>query len=483
MVALGSGDFPRGCERFRTILARDSLRFAGWFGLGECLMTDSIVVPDPVSPSRWRFRGSYAAGIAAYIRALSLVPLAHVAYGGKAAVARLADKLHTESNRFRIGVAGAGSSRRFAAFASLQGDSITTVPWPIDEVLAGKRIPAAWRQARDASRKKLRELTAEWLSRYPDSPAAIEAHAWSLELAGEITSPTSSSTSALALVHRVRAIAAGRGQPVELGAWEVRLLLKSRRFTAARLLSDSLLTVTPSTSAEGIAQAGLAALTGRMYRAAELAGLFPATFYALPSGAPFEVSKPVAAAGQRLLAYVVSGAPAESIQAAAGRLELVVGREVEAPRQRRVLEALLFRPSLLAFPVMPAPPGELEITRIEAAIAKRDTAAARRSFAALGATRERTLSTVAPDHILLEARLLALIGDSAEARARLGTFLDDLTVLGSDLFESVAQAAALPHAMALFAALGGDVKSRGVDSSLAALWKYADVAPATKVRR
>src|ERR1043166_2375147 len=482
LVALGRGDFPRACERFRALLARDSLRFAGWFGLGECLMTDMIVVSDPVSPSRWRFRGSYAAGIAAYIRALGLVPLAHVAYGRQAAVARLADKLLAESYRLRIGVGAGDSSRRFAAYAGLQGYSITTVPWPIEEALAGRRIPPTSRQALEASRNKLREVTAEWLSRYPGSPAALEAHTWALELAGDITS-AAPNPSGLALVRRLRGLPSAPSRRVELGVWEVRLLLKARRFTAASRLADSILAIPPANDRETLLQVGLAALTGRVSRAAQLAELSPETSYILPTGARFEVSKQIGAASQRLLTYVASGLPADSIQVAAARVERLVQREVEPARQRKVLEAVLFRPSLLAFPVLPAPAGDLEITRIESAIAKHDMAGARRSFAAQAARREQTLSPIAPDHTLLEARLLAFIGDSAAARARLEILLDNLPGLGTDLFESVPQAAALPRAMALYGALGGDTRARGLDSALATLWKDADPPLRARVRQ
>ena len=481
IVALGSGEFPRACERFGAILARDSLRFAGWFGLGECLMTDSVVVPDPGSPSRWRFRGSYAAGIAAYIRALSLVPLAHVAYGRQAAVARLADKLLAESYRLRIGVAAGDSSRRFAAYAGLQGDSITTVPWPIEEVLAGRRIPPTSRQALEASRNKLRELTAEWLSRYPGSPPALEAHARALELAGDITA-TNPNASALGLVRRLRGLPSAPSRRVELGVWEVRLFLKARRFTAAGLLADSILAIPPVNDRETLLHVGLAALTGRVSLSAQLAELSPETSYILPTGARFEVSKQIGGASQRLLVYVASGLPAESIQTAAARVERLVQRGVEPSRQRSVREAVLFQPSLLAFPLLSPPAGRLKINQIEGAIARHDSVAARRGFVALAAAEGR-VSAPAPDHVLLEARLLLQIGDSSAARARLETLLDDLPGLREDLFELVTQAAALPRAMALYGALGGDARGRGLDSALAALWKSADVPLRARVRK
>jgi hypothetical protein len=483
LVALGQGDFPRACQRFRAVAARDSLRFAGWFGLGECLAGDSVVVPDRESPSGWRFRGSYASGIAAYIRALRLVPLSHVAYGGGAAFARLAEKLHAESNRFRRGVSLSTSPRGFAAFLSLAGDSIATIPYPIEEVLAGKRMPLSRGLALEASRRTLLGLTSEWLSRYPVSPAALEAHAWALELAGEVTSSIPNAPSALALVRRRRVLDVAGSRQVELGAWEARLLLKTRRFTAVRLLADSVLSHSPLNGRESLLQASLAALTGRVYRAADLVALSPETVYVLPNGAFAEVSKTVGAASQRLLIYAAAGAPAESIHAASARLEAAVGRDVEPSRQARVLEAVLFQSRLLGFPTLPAPAGEMEIIRIEVDISRGDAVAARRTFAAPGAIGEHQFPTVQPDQVLLEARLLVLVGDSAAARTKLEALLDDLAAIGTDFFEWVTQAAALPRAMALYGTLNGDVRIRGVDSALAALWKNADGPWMMQVRR
>jgi hypothetical protein len=277
------------------------------------------------------------------------------------------------------------------------------------------------------------------------------------------------------LVQRLRTFAATRARQVELGAWEVRLLLKARRFTEARLVADSMLMLAPANAGDTQLQAGLAALTGRVYRSAELAAMAPETFYNLPSGESFEAPTAVGAAAQRLLTFAAFGVPAESIQASRARLEQVVGRDVEVARQLKVLEAVSYRASLLGFPLLPAPAGELEINRMEAAVATNDRVAAHDAFAALAAI-ERQSPTVAPDHVLLEARLLSLIGDSAAARTRLEAMLDDLTVIGRDFFDSVTQPAALPLAMHLYGELGGKIKQRGLDSSLAALWRNGDGA-------
>jgi hypothetical protein len=473
LVALGEGDFPRACDRFRALIARDSLLFAGWFGLGECLTRDSIVAPDPASPSGWRFRGSIATGTDAYFRALRLVPLSHVAYGGSAAFARLADKLHAETNRFRLGVAGTHSPQRFAALQGLDGDSITTIPYPIEAVLSGTRVPSSHHRALELNRRRLLTLTSEWLARYPQSPSAIEAHALALELSGEVGALPSNSP--LSLVHRLRVLDVAFTRKIELGAWEVRLRLKARQYTAARLLADSLLQLAPTTKREFRLAVGLAALTGRVYRAAELAAVMPERLYVLPSGTIMEVPTGVASASQCLLIYAAAGAPAESTNAAMTRLQVLVEREVERGRRESVLEAVLFQPRLLGFPDLQPPAGALEITRIESAIANREPAVARQVFQSLAENPARQLSNIPPDHLLLEARLLLLLGDTAQAQARLAPILDNPATLGIDFLEWASQAIALPRALGLFRALGSGIRTRAVDSALAALLNGADL--------
>jgi hypothetical protein len=175
-----------------------------------------------------------------------------------------------------------------------------------------------------------------------------------------------------------------------------------------------------------------------------------------------------------LLIYAGAGAPAESLRAAVQRVERQVTRETEPERRLQVLTAVLYQPGLLAFPQLPPPAGALRINQAEAALARGDKAMARSVLADLAEQRAWRLAGGAADHVLLEARLLAMAGDSAAARARLESLLDDLPALPSDLFEWATQAAAVSRAMAYYGQVGGDARGRGVDSALAALWKHAD---------
>src|SRR6266576_3656855 len=84
LAALATQQFFQACARYRSLLARDSLDFAAWFGLGDCQSKDRLVLRDSTSPSGWRFRSSYGAAADALLRALELIPSVHRAFSGVA---------------------------------------------------------------------------------------------------------------------------------------------------------------------------------------------------------------------------------------------------------------------------------------------------------------------------------------------------------------------------------------------------------------
>jgi serine/threonine protein kinase len=475
LAALGRDDFPRACDRFGEILKRDSLSFTGWYGIGECLTRDDIVVPDPASPSKWRYRGGYSSGIAAYRRALTLVPLAHAAFGG-AALSRLAAKLVVQPNFPRLGVALSDSLRRFAAYPELLHDSVAYVPYPMEEITKGSRFVRTQGQALALNRRTLLLITSEWLGRYPASVPAISAHAQALELTGDIGSSLPGEPSALMLVRQLRTRDSRSGRDIGLAAWEVRLRLKARQFTVARMVAESALAVSPKTAEEGVTQAGLAALTGRIYLAADLVGRFADWPFATPDGRFVETPKTVGAIANRLLVYAAFGTPEDSIHVLTSRLRVEVESRVDPTQRAAVMEALMFQPSLLGYPVLPPPSDQqFPTARVEKALAGGDRVAARREFDALGNVRRFQLpGDITLDHAVLEARLFRFLGDTVAARARLEPFLDDPGTLGTDVLEFVTQAAAVGRAMQLYLGLIGKAGIRGIDTALVALWRHAD---------
>ena len=472
LVALGGGRFPEACEGFRRIISRDSLRVVGWLGLGECQLRDSIVVADRRSPSQWSFRGSYAAGIAAYSRALTMVPSSYQAFGG-AALRRLSRKLMAEPNLNRRGVSETEPRKWFGASPSLVSDTVVFVPYPVEEVVAGRRISPTKGAALEANRRTLLSITGAWIERFPTSLGAMAAHAEALELAGRLAGQ-SGDNSALGLVRKLRM----RSSPGDLmvAVWEVRLLLKTQRFTAARLLAESTLAVAPRSPEEGLAQASLAALLGQAHRAAALLGEFEDAPFARPNGEFVTAPRHLAREAYRLLAYAAFGNPPDSVRIIAGRMREMVRLRTEPAGREAMEEALLFQPSLLAFPLLPPPPGEtFPVSRIERAIARGDPETAAAGLAALDSLRSALLpGGVTPDHALLEARLYAMIGDTVSAKRRLETLLGAPALLGTDVLADVTRAAAIGRSMGFLDSLKKQPGLRTRDTALQALWRHAD---------
>lgn len=472
LVALGRGKFPEACDGFRRIIGRDSLRVVGWLGLGECQLRDSIVVADSRSPSQWSFRGSYAAGIAAYSRALTMVPSSYQAFGG-AALRRLSRKLMAEPNLGRRGVSESAPGKSFVASPSLVNDSVVFVPYPVEDAVAGRRIPPTKAAALEANRRTLLAITGAWIERFPTSLGAIAAHAEALELAGRLDA-ASGDNSALGLVRKLRRRSSSAGDP-HAAVWEVRLLLKTRRFTAARLLAESTLAVAPRSPEEGLALASLAALLGQVHRAAHLLGEYGDTPFARPDGEFVTAPRDLAREAYRLLAYAAFGNPPDSVRIIADRLRETVRRRTEPSRRQATEEALLFQPSLLAFPLLAPPGGNFPVSRIEQAIAGGDPATARAALASLDSLRSSlSPGTVAPDHALLEARLYSMVGDTAKAMRRLESLLGSLPLVGTDVLSDVTQAAAIGRSMGFLDSLRNRPGSRGRDTALQALWRHAD---------
>ncbi len=452
LIALADGQFPRACEQYRALLAQDSLDFRAWFGLGECGAKDEAVLPDSASPSGWRFRSSYAAAVRAYARALTLVPGTHLAYSG-AALRRLATRMMVASDAVRGGVATDSTAARFAAYPGLDADTLAFVPYPIADLIAGEHIPATWGAALATNRRRFLAVTRQWLLQFPTSDVARIAHAEALELAGSVTGPDSTDD-ALTLTRQVRKSA--RAGDLSLAVREVRLLVKAQRVTEAFAVAESALAQPPRSDDEGMSLAALAVLVGRTDRAADLYAEHGTNVFGTSKGEFLQPPAPLARDANRLLVYSSVGAPTDSITSIAARLRTEVQRSVPPARRETTLEALQLQAALLAYPLLVPPVSSTTGTaRTELAISRGDTATAREVLRRKRSLRPPGLeATLPPDFALLEARLWALAGDSAEARDRVDVILEHPAALGLDLLSSVTQTAALGRAVRFRLSLG-----------------------------
>jgi len=484
LSALAQGHFPEACDRYQQSIARQPADFVAWFGLGECQRRDKLVLSDAASPSRWRFRSSYRAAAAAYRHALELVPSAHRAFTG-VAVQRLMSLFFAETFLYRSGYAARGDTLRFGAFPSLDHDTLAFVPWLIADFFSAKggSRPPSSQAAVAHNRDELRALILKWIAAFPSSANAYEALARILETTGELDLGAEPTRSALPAIRRARGLTQDPELALRAAVTETRLLFKLERFTAAAAIADSVLAAAPAEPAPVMARplGGLALLTGRVFRAAELLQRAapldtPLTWdgIAMP-GAPM----PVKQAGLQLMAYAALGQPAESLRAGKRRVEERV-RSWAGPVNREQLRlAVLHVPMSLAFEtiglsdVHRRDAGGDYVLKIQWALVHGDTAAVRAELARQASFRSRARpGDVAIDGTYGEAGVLLQMHDTAAATAVLDFSLQALPTFGTYLLDQPEQIGCAIRAMALRAELA----ARARDTVTATRWAGAVVS-------
>ena len=207
-------------------------------------------------------------------------------------------------------------SIRFACFPSLAADTLAFVPWPAEAVISGdpRAVSTTRDQAVQKSRGILRDIGTTWIQAFPNSAAALQTYALAVERTGDLESRPTGTTAvptALEAAHQLRAIATTSDERVSAGGLEVRLLLKTGRFAQAAALADSVLASSDADStASATFVAGLAALRGRVHRAARALERSAALRIATgPGGERPDLPDQVKAASMRLLAYAGFGGP------------------------------------------------------------------------------------------------------------------------------------------------------------------------------
>ncbi len=473
LVALADRRYQDACTAYRRMVSRDSTDFVGWYGLGECRITDSLVVRDPGSPSAWSFRSSFAAAADAYARALRLVPSTHIAFGDTA-FTRLSRLLGTERNVFRPGYGGAGDTTRFAAFPSIDHDTLAFFPYPQHEALGDpRRFPETNAAAVRRNQRVLRAVTSAWLDAFPASPTVLETHALVLETSGAVEPVGDPRQSALDAVRQARHLARDPVQALRLAVTEARLLLKRGDYAGTRALVDSLLAgvraVTPDLAA---LLTGPALLVGRARLAAALApiGFQDSSLFAARE------SRAVMAPAWALLVYSSVGRPRDSIVALRGRLAAAINSYVAPERREQVRIATLDEPAVEAF-------HELGVTerhrvgagldyllRMQLAFARGERAAARAGLDSIWvAQRDWRTASLTVDGTYLEAALFAALGDTVTAVEVLDAALTAPLNLDTYTLAWIPLSGNLVRAMVLRARLAAAAEDRAV----AARWATA----------
>jgi hypothetical protein len=472
LAALADERYPEACDRYRALLASDARDFAALFGLGDCQARDPVVVRDAASPTGWRFRSSYHSAIESFERALALLPSVQLAFRG-AELERLQSLLRTDANSLRGGLS-LPDSARFAAFPSLDHDTLAYVPWPLADIAAARpgTVPTTLTDAVASNRARLRVVTARWLDAFPDGEAALYAHARVLESVGALTG-ADPRQSALAAARRARAAATTDRDGRAAALLELRLLLKTSAWIDARALADTLLAAPgPTSASDADALAPVAALRGRVRRTAELLRTAAPEHRALVDGRVMTVAAPAVESARALLAYAALVPWSDSVSVLVRRTDTLITRWVEPSQRDAARQALLTVPAALAFGhVRGIPPAVLRgddfVVVAQQALARGDSAGARRVLDdALAQQRAIRPGDVTLDAVYLQAELALALGDTAAVSRRLDAALGALGASGASLTMRVPESAALVRTMILRAELA----ARAGDRETARRW-------------
>lgn len=265
---LARGSYSDACATYDSLLSQNDHDFAAWFGRAQCQSLDKVVVPDPRSPSGWRFRSSAHDAMRAYGRAMTVLPSVHRGYE-RNAFQRLRVLLLL-SNQLVVGY-GVGDSAMFYARPGWIGDTLVLVPYPREVMVQGghQSVPPGFARALANRREEFRRVAAGWSVAFPQSPGAKQAVSLSLEQLSDVA--------AIDTLRLARKLVGETSRKSRLAVAEVLLLAKfgipdrPDLLDAARALGDSLLVGGDSSSAESArALAPVAVLLGDCDRAVEL---------------------------------------------------------------------------------------------------------------------------------------------------------------------------------------------------------------------
>jgi len=485
LVALGNGEYQIACANFGRLRTTDSLDALAWYGLGDCQAMDSAVVRDQKSPSGWRFRTSWASAANAYVHAATLAPATNHALKYR----MLSTLLPLTPAQVRLGRAADGTRQFYGAHPSADGDSVAFIPYLFADIMAGKpavlspTLPDALRRNQDM----LVAAGRRWTTSFPDNPESFEALAAGLEARGELGSDEDGADGAL---RRARSLAATPDDRLRLAAAHVRVRLKRGELESALDLADSLLAASdrsPSREQAGHL-VGLAALTGRVAREAELRAIASTSQYAALGVAP-----PVTSLSSRLFARAASGVCDDSLFTLRRQLDTLLESYSQPIRRAQFRRELITRPMSLAYPChgMHAFDGlpaalPLDVAQRAAAVGDRRRAAA--ILDSVEAIRRVSLpGDIALDYVVQEAQVRASIGDTASATRQLDRVLRALPTLSQFAAREEAQSAAVGRAF-LFRAELARASHDTAEQQLRArqaliVWRHADASLAPTIER
>jgi len=482
LLEMADGRYERACPHWRELTRAAPDDFAAWYGTGQCEATDSAVVPDPRSPSGWRFRSSYHSALAAYRRALALLPSLLGTFRGDA-YASARTLLYTRGTRRRMGRALPPDTLSFLAEPAWRGDSLSMVPYPAGHQTSIR--PEARALAILRQRELLRDLAQTWVAALPQSADARITLALAMEFLGD--------PAALDTVRRARALVRTDAERVhQMGSecWmRVRLALAgdSAALAIPVVQADSLLATyaTRIDPPEPALLSSLAMLRGRPSLSARLLRREAAA-------AGWTIPAAVGLPGVGLLAFAAAGGPADSLRRLVREVEDAIARTLPASRREGAALEWVGRPLTLAFPAIELPVPDRLIGRgdwlldVLDAYRRHDTSGVTGPLARVQARRsDATILTF--DTLLPEAWVLAAIGLDSAAIGPLDRSLAAAGNVAPPGVELTVHAGSLIRAMALRAELaarhGDRVTARHWAGIVERLWRDGEPAVRPVLRR
>jgi eukaryotic-like serine/threonine-protein kinase len=469
--------YPQACASYAQIAAADSLDFVGLYGLGQCHAFDSLVVRAANNGSGWQFRSRYSDAATAYMKALSVNPAAHAMLP----FAQVQDLLPVSSTKTRRGKNAAGEE--FAAYPALIQDTVIFEPYPLPRFaeLSPRSTIVAQGAALARNLDLLLEFASEWTRESPPSSAAYQALADVLEARGEINRSRSGSMSAIQAIERARELAANSRDSLLAASSEAWLLFKEGEFGRARTVSDSVLkSLRNATPEEATAVIGLAALTGKIGKTAELSRLTP-HYEAPAAGLPI----PVMDAAAAFFAFSALGVCGDTTTRLEQRLDDQITHYVAEDQQLQISTAVKARPLSMQTPcthgraTLGVVASGNKLMRMQQALASSDSHTLKSLLATVSSEgRAQRPGDIALDFTYQVAWLRAASGDTAEAVRQLDRALGSLPSLSASSLREPASAASAGRSMVLraeIAAARGDVENRRKwAGALVDLWSTAD---------
>lgn len=478
--------YPEACATYSQLTATDSLDFVGLYGLGQCHAFDSLVVPSASSLSRWQFRANYSDAAGSFMKALSVNPNAHSILSFE----QLQELLPIASTKTRRGKNAAGDE--FAAFPALIRDTVVFVPYPLIAFarLSARQTASLQTAALARNLDVLLDFATEWTRDSQESASAYQALADVMEARGEIDRSRSAGMSALQAIEKARELAATSHDSLLAASSEAWLLFKEEEFARARMVADSVLRNFRNMSPEEAGRViGLAALTGKIGRTAELSRL-TAAYAATGPGLPI----PVMDAAASFFAFSALGVCGDTTARLERRLDDQIAHYVAEDQQIQVSSAAKARPLSMQAPctggraTLGIRATGNKVFKMQQAFASSDFGTLKSLLVAISNDgRTQRPGDVSLDFTYQVAWLRAASGDTAGASRQLDRTLGSLPSLSALSLREPASAASAGRSMALraeIAAARGDVENRRKwAGALVDLWATADAPLQSVVAR